>query len=350
MRVVIDARGKVRPEIGRVSGVAQYVSHITEALVALSPDTFVALDEESSGLPLVGRHLGFARRADALRAHLFFSPSGLLPLGLKTPAIAFIHDLFILDHPEWFPDTALQRTFTLKVVLPQTVRRALQLIVPSEGVRQDLLRWFPAAEGKITVIAEGVAPPSIIKPLTPKLRKRFGISDRFVLSVATIDPRKNLLATVHGFARMQQQIGWDGQLVIVGTGGWKNALIRAEMDKTPGIVWLSNVTEEEKWSLYAAADLCLQTSLAEGFGLPPFEAMAAGTPVATTMVGALPELATSAVLALPTNQIQTIADRVGELLLHPHRRAEMAAEGRRIVQGLTWRAAAQKTLEVFTRF
>ena len=337
MRIVIDARGKARPELGRVSGVAQYVSHITEALLALEPTSFTVLDDDRSSLPVVGRHLLFARRVDALKADLFFSPTGLLPLGLKTPAVAFIHDLFILDHPEWFPDSWWQRFFTLKIVLPMTVKKAKWLIVPSESVKQDVIRWFPFAAEKVSVIAEGVAAPTSIAPGRP---------GRYILSIATIDPRKNLLTAVRAFARSE----FDGEFVIVGSGGWKNSTEVQEIQKTKRVVLLQNVTEAEKWSLYAGAELYLQTSLAEGFGLPPFEAMALGTPVVSTLVGALPELALNAVAVIPADDPEMIGKTLQELLEDERKRQDLGAWGKKAVEGLTWQAAAQKTLEVFTRF
>lgn len=362
MRIGIDARSVVRPEIGRVSGINQYTSAIIAALVRLAPEEILLFGEEQvperwRSVPFVGHHVALPRAIHEQKVDVFFSPTGLVPLGLTIPSIAFIHDIFIIRHPEWFPDSVTQQLFTLKLVLPRGMKRSARLLVPSERVRADVEKTFPESVGKISVVPEGV--PQMRRedwPLTVALKERLGIRDHYLISVATIEPRKNLLTALKAFEGLlinQPALAREWQYVIAGNPGWMSAPVFAEMEALNGrwrhfapevVRYVGSVSEEEKWTLYANAELYVNTSLAEGFGLPPFEAMAVGTPVATTAVGAVPELAVGAVVLIPSDEVSEITFALRALINDPVKRQELGERGRKVAEGLTWEKAGEQTL------
>lgn len=386
MRIAIDARQIVRQDIGRVSGVSQYTSHIIHALarLATNDDLLLFMDADVpaetvswlvngnarvtikndavplSAVPLVGHHLMLPTQIHSERVDVFFSPTGLLPLGLRTPSVAFIHDLLILKHPEWFPDTALQQLFTLRLVLPRSLSRARRLLVPSVSVRRDLVEELPDAAGKTTVIHEGIDPkdPAALV-LTEATREAHGIRGVYIISVATIEPRKNLTTSLKAFEGLltaSPGLARSMQYVMVGSLGWGSEAVSQEVEdmnkrwrqyNDQGVVrLLTQVTDEEKWALYAHAELYLATSLAEGFGLPPLEAMSVGTPVITTRVGALPEYAEGAVIFVEPLDAAGITRQMDRLLRDAGLRAQLREKGIAAAKALTWEQAAQKTLAV----
>lgn len=364
MRIGIDARAVVRPEIERVSGVHQYTSAIIAALQRLAPEEIVLFGEDSvvapvRSIPFIGHHLALPQAVHRAGIDLFFSPTGLLPLGLTVPSVAFIHDLFILKHPEWFPDSVLQQVFTLKLVLPHSVRRARRLLVPSLRVKDDVIDAFPDSREKISVVWEGVMPRRRKDyAMTKELRERLRIVQRHIVSVATVEPRKDLITAIKAFEAVltaRPMLARTLQYVIVGTSGWKSDATFAAIEQVnarwryyaPEVIrYTGPVTEQEKWILYANAELYLCTSLAEGFGLPPFEAMAVETPVITTPVGAVSEVANDAVIVVDFRSDRSLKREIISLLDSPEKARTLAQKGQHVVQRLTWDRAAKQTLDL----
>lgn len=355
MRIGIDARQIVDEKSGRISGVHQFTSEIISALQRVSNDELVLFTNEAVPLklrriPIIGNHFAFAHAIHRARLDLFFSPAGLLPIGLRTPSVVFVHDLIILKHPEWFPDSVSQQLFTLRHVLPRTIRHAKLVIVPSESVKRDLVEAFPEARTKVRVIAEGVAPRD--RSAYPSVREK-----RYVLSLSTLEPRKNLVSAIDAFdqlLKMRPELASTMQLVIAGKLGWgfepvlkaiaeMNLRWREHADQV--VCYLGPISEEEKWPLYAHAEMFLSASFAEGFGLPAFEAMSVGTPVISTAVGAIPDLASKVVLIIPSHDPAVIARAMLDLIDDPSRRKALGQSGQALAKSLTWDATVSRLLE-----
>ena len=352
MRIGVDARGMVNHADGRIAGVSQFTSAIIQAMQAIGTDKIILCNETGrSHLPIVSNHLQFSAAVHRIHPDVFFSPTGLLPLGLKVPSVAFIHDVFILKHPEWFPDSLWQRLFTLRVVLPATMRSARRLIVPSECVRRDLIEAFPQSEKKIFVVSEGVVMQDRSSlPLTDAIRERLSIRSPYMLTVSTLEPRKNFLVALNAFARVLKDHP-NFQYVIAGKRGWKDASILSAIDELnkryPGSVcYVGAVSEDDKHMLYANAELYLSTSLAEGFGLPVFEAMAHGVPVIATPVGAIPDLAEGCVEVIPSDDTLATQQAISRLLRDPEKRQSLQKKGYDVIAHLTWRETAYRIVQV----
>ncbi len=378
MRIAIDGRSIVRPDVGRVSGINQYTSCMIDALVDVAADdTFVVfLDSDVPSeqvramirgrsniearqdasllraVPYVGAHLMLPSAIHAERIDLFFAPTGLIPLGLRIPSVGFIHDLFILEHPEWFPDSAIQQVFTLKLVLPRSLDHARLLLTPSAAVRSDLIRAFPKTKQKTVVVHEGI---TICSPQPERQ-----IHGRYIVSVATLEPRKNFLFALRAFEALLSRdpsLSKSLQYVIAGTPGWGAEPILEAIDhinarwrqyRPDGVVrYLGSVTDAERCSLYQHAELYLCTSFAEGFGLPPLEAMGVGTAVVTTSVGVIPEVAKGSVAIISESDVPSTATILLKLLNDQVARRRLAEAGRAAVAQFTWRRSAEQTLTHF---
>ncbi|MEK9131061.1 MAG: glycosyltransferase family 1 protein [Patescibacteria group bacterium] len=349
MRIGIDARALTQHP---TSGVAMFTREIIDALRCVSDDELILFTKTDIArpfrrLPIIGNHFAFARAVDKAKVDVFFSPTGLLPLGLKTPSVAFVHDLIILKHPEWFPDSIWQRFFTLRFTMPSTIRRARRVLVPSMIVRDDLVQFFPEAGDKVEVVPEGVRRPEVIQPLSDEQRQCWGVVGQYLLSVGTLEPRKNHEAACFTLETIVVMMKLDVQLLLIGSRGWGAGAILQKIDEVnrrlgrQAVCYLGAVSEEEKWTLYQNAEMLLAVSRDEGFYLPPFEALAVGTPVIATAVGAVPDLLTDAVTIVQPNDVEGIVQAVESVL---RQKPEVTASQ------LTWEQAARRILDVFSRF
>jgi glycosyltransferase involved in cell wall biosynthesis len=236
---------------------------------------------------------------------LLFVPSGAIPANLPVPAIPWVHDCDIFQHPEWFPQSWWQRQLTTRLFL-QGLKHAPQIFAVSEYTRQSIEKLLPITKGRITVTREGGDDELATIPaeqFTERKREALyhlaarGIDRRFVLMLGTVEPRKNIPLICKLWPDVAAAVpGVD--LVVAGQDGWKTKPIRdalyecssklASLDSRG--VRLKDFTEDERRDLLLAADLVLVPSFSEGFSLVALEAIQSGTPVLASKRGALPEV------------------------------------------------------------
>jgi len=231
------------------------------------------------------------------------------PPWCRVPVVATIHDLAF----EHFPDTFTRRgRMQLRLTVRRTARLAARIATVSEFSREDLIRTYGIPAERITVTPNGVEARYTPQPATEnevfEVRRRFGIERDFLLAVGSLQPRKNLVRLVRAYGLLREQ--WrDGapQLVLVGRRLWLYQEILAEIERHPwakDVIVTGYVPEEVLPALYRSARVFVYPSLFEGFGLPPLEAMACGTPVVTSHTSSLPEVVgEAAVLIDPYNEM-----------------------------------------------
>lgn len=268
------------------------------------------------------------------------------------PVVATIHDLAFEHMPETF---TRRGSLQLKLTVRRTAQRAARIATVSEYSRQDLLRTYQLPPEKVAVTYNGIEAHFTTHTTTPnepeEIRRRFGISREFLLAVGSLQPRKNLVRLIRAYAGLRGETsGSAPQLVIVGRKLWLADEIFAEVRRQAwgqDVILTGYVADEDLPKLYRAASAFVYPSLFEGFGLPPVEAMACGTPVVTSDVSSLPEVVGEAALLIDPRDERALADALLRIVSDQPLRARLREQG--IVQAakFTWRTAAERTLELY---
>lgn len=284
-----------------------------------------------------------ARRAGAQLVHLP-TPAPVRAGGM--PLVVTVHDLLPLRHPEWF--TRQTRAHT-RLYMP-FVRKAARLIVPSQYTRAEVIELLRVPPDRVVVIpmarAARFAPRVVDRN---RLAAEFGIGGRYVLAAGTLEPRKNLVAVLRAFRRVAEAVP-DVDLVIAGGRGWRNDAFEAELGgaRVADRVRLTGfVSDERLVDLYAGAACFVFPSLAEGFGLPPLEAMACGTPVIASDCTALPEVVGDAALLVDPQDPRTLAAQVLRVLEDSQLAAGLREAGLERARDFTWAATATATARIY---
>jgi glycosyltransferase involved in cell wall biosynthesis len=237
-----------------------------------------------------------------------------------------------------------------RLTLPPAVRRTRALLCISRATRDELVDRFPPATGKAIVTPLAAGPPFTGARPDSHVLRRHGIDRPYVLSAATLEPRKNLPRLIEAFATLPAAIRADRQLLLVGGRGWGTTELDAAVSRHgDAIRLLGFVSDDDLAALYAGADTVAYPALAEGFGLPVLEAMAAGAPVLTSNRSSLPEVGgTVAAYADPTDTA-SIRDGLAALLEDPVRREAMRTSGRGHAAQFSWERTARDTLAALER-
>ena len=268
------------------------------------------------------------------------------------PVVATIHDLAF----EHLPETFTRRgSMQLKLTVRRTARRAARIATVSEYSRQDLLRTYKLAPEKVAVTYNGIESHFTPQPTSPgeaeDVRQRFGINREFLLAVGSLQPRKNLIRLIRAYAKLRgENSGFAPQLVIVGRKLWLADEIFAEVRRqrwAEDVILTGYVTDEDLPKLYRTATAFVYPSLFEGFGLPPVEAMACGTPVITSNNSSLPEVVGGAALLIDACDERALAEALLQIVEDQPLRARLREQGIKQAQKYTWRDAAEKTLRLY---
>lgn len=277
-------------------------------------------------------------------------PSYLCPLQqLSVPYIVTIHDTIALDHPEWCTHA---NAMHFGLLMGASVHRAARIICVSFSTAEDLARHFPGAERRIRVIHPGlddIFTPAIDHGRAEQVRRRYGLPEAYILYVGNIEPKKNVM-TLWLVQRRLRQRGLPHQLVLVGKRSWRSRpllhLLRREAGEN-GIVLTGYVDRADLPCVYQMADAFVFPSLYEGFGFPPLEAMACGTPVVASDRGAMAETLLQAALIVDPCDVDGIVEAVASLIRNGHLRDSCIRNGLRRCQSFNRSVAARETLAVY---
>ncbi len=282
---------------------------------------------------------------------LLFSPCNIGPRNPSVPMVITLFDLHWLRFPELFSPLRLAY---LRRALTWSTRQAEAVLTISENSKQDLINLLSVPEEKITVTYVGLDP--LFREIPEKselqdLRRRYGLKDRFILSVGQLHKRKNIPGLLQAFRRLADHSPWNVQLVLAGGEGDGAAEVR-EAVRPIGrdrVVFTGCLPDEDLLRFYHAAECLVYPSFYEGFGLPVLEAMACGCPVITSNVSSLPEVAGEAALLIDPYRIETITNALVSLLTNPGLAQTLIQKGFEQARRFTWEAAARKTLDVFEK-
>ncbi|MCP4535643.1 MAG: glycosyltransferase family 4 protein [Chloroflexi bacterium] len=368
MTIYLDVSAAVH----RRAGLSRYAESLTRALVAAHPDHYgLFYNQERSVEPLVGLEhlpartvalgykpwrmlvwLGQLARVGLDRflpgVELFHATEHLI-LPLRTaPTILTVHDLIFRHMPDHHKP--LNRWY-LNLTLPLYCRRASHIIAVSECTRRDLVTAYGLPPEKITVIYEAAAPHFRVQsPETlVDVRTRYNLPDRYLIFVSTIEPRKNLARLLAAFETLWAEGLTDG-LVIVGRRGWLYDNFFAQLERSPArdaVIFPGYVPDDDLPAVYAGAQVCIFPSLYEGFGLPVLEAMACGTPVATSSTSSIPEVGGNAALYFDPTDVEEITKVTRRILRDTTLQEKMRAQGLEQAGQFSWERAASETKSVY---
>ena len=281
-------------------------------------------------------------------ADLFHATEHLLMPLHRTPTVLTIHDLIY----RLFPAHHKRLNYWyLNLAMPLYVRRASHIIAVSENTRSDLMRLYGTSAEKISVVYE--APSPNFAPQSEArikaVREKFRLPDRYLVTLGTIEPRKNLPRLVEALAALRRDDP-GLHLVVIGAKGWLYedffSAIHA-FDQADAVVLPGFVPDGDLPALLGGALAAVQPSLYEGFGLPVLEAMACGTPVACSATSSLGEIAGDAALTFDPEAVDEIVGALGRLTADPGLRDSLRDGGLDRAARFSWERAAAETWAVY---
>ncbi len=367
LRIAIDAHS-----VGTgLAGNESYATNLIEALAEIDPvnnyTLFVTRDEAvkrfrnrwpnfvvRSTLP----HTPLVRIPLTLSAELRRHPVDVLhvqftsPPFAPCPVVVSIHDLSFEHLPETFNRRSRAQ---LRLTVRRSARKARRVLALSEHARQDIISTYKISPNLVTAIPIGTAPH--FRPVTDekelqRVRHTYGIAGNYILSVGSIQPRKNLGRLAQAYARLRDRLPEDElpQLVIVGKRAWlyRETLREIEQLQTGDCVIITGyVPECDLPALYSGAICFVYPSYFEGFGLPPLEAMKCGAPVITGDRTSLPEVVGDAGLLVNPFEVDAITSAMQSVITDSKLRSELKARSLNRARMFDWRETARRTLEVY---
>jgi glycosyltransferase involved in cell wall biosynthesis len=286
------------------------------------------------------------REVDLLHAMAFVGP-----LVTPCPFVVTIYDLSFLHCPDAFRPW---NRWYLSTFTALSVRRARRVIVISKSTKRDVVDMLGVPPDRVDVAYCGV--DEIFHPLpaaeVANFRHERALPDRFILFLGTLEPRKNVQKLIRAYSRWRKVEPGIPKLVVAGGKGWYYDRIFDEVESlglTGEVIFPGYVMQEDLPWWYSAADLFVYPSRFEGFGMPVLEAMACGTPVVTTNVAALPEVAGDAALLVDPDDETQLVEVMRQALRDEALRQEMRAKGLAQAASFTWARTARQTADTYDR-
>ena len=354
MRIAIDVR-KLND-----FGIGTYIRNLIRHLPRIDPgneyfalcrpeDEAAIISLSSSSRPVlvgspnysVSEHVSIPAKLRQLGVDLYHAPHYVLPFFMPCPSVVTIHDVIHLLFPQYLPSRIA--VHYARFMIRRALEKAAIVLTVSDSSKRDLLTFFDVNPEKIRVIPNGI-PVSITEHLPDeeleKLKERFLISGRTILFVGNIKPHKNLERLIAAFAKVRENPEYaDLHLFVVGNEISRYPSLRraVERHQVRGAVrFFGFVPELTLVALYRLADVFVFPSLYEGFGLPPLEAMANGTPVVTSNISSLPEVVGDAALTVDPYNIDEIANAIHQILDDPELRSRLIAKGHKRAALYSW--------------
>jgi len=364
MRVAIDAR-KLHD-----FGIGTYVRNLVEWLARLDHDSeFILLcrpDDcdwiEHLGpnfRPVADRSANYSIREQLsipfeltrIRPDLFHAPHYVLPALTPCRAVVTIHDCIHLMFPQYLPGRMAH--LYARMAFRLATSRSARILTVSEASKRDILRFFSIPSRKVNVIYNAIDdrfshPPS--EAQMHRVRERYQLHERFLLYSGNVKPHKNLERLIDAFHRLRQNGFDDIKLLITGSEISRYSELRRAVHRFNlhrHVRFLGYLSEETLASLYRLADAFVFPSLYEGFGLPPLEAMASGTPVLTSNVSSLPEVVADSALLIDPYHPESIAEGLARILSDDALRARLIEDGRTRAASFSWEASIRQVLAIY---
>ncbi len=277
---------------------------------------------------------------------------GIPLVGKTAKHVVTIHDVIPLIFPGAF--TPRHRAVA-RLGLARVRRQADRVIVPSHAVKRDVVRHLGIPENLVTVTHHGCEPrfhPEADPQSFRDVTVRYDLPPRYVLTVGTLEPRKNLTTLLQAFARLRRagEVDPGLRLVLAGARGWlEEPIFRAvrSFGLQEAVCFPGFIEDDDLPDLYRGAELFVFPSLYEGFGLPPLEAMACGVPVVTSNTSSMPEVAGGAAMLVDPLDVDGMAEVIARVLGDAASRARLRDAGIARARQFSWETAAHQVLDTY---
>ncbi len=364
MRIGIDARKLHDFGIGTyIRNLLRHLARLdgqTEFVILCRPedrDVLAVVGENFRPVPETSGNYSIAEQFRVPRAlkregvTLFHAPHYVLPPLVRCRSVVTIHDCIHLMFPQYLPNRA---AFSYaKWSIAQASRRAIRVMTVSESSKRDILRFVDTEPDKIDVIYNAYDERFAIEPVEEDLvrvRERYQLHDEFVLYAGNVKPHKNLERLIDAFHLVRTR-GLDHlKLVLIGDEISKYTALRRAVHQHQlhkYVRFLGYLPEETLAVMYRLAGVFVFPSLYEGFGLPPLEAMASGTPVVTSNVSSLPEVAGDAAVLVDPYDPKAIADGIYSILTDERLRREMVRKGIARAGQFSWEQSVRRIRQIY---
>jgi len=355
LRIAVDAHLYPRGSTYRSAGVSRYVRELVLRLPTVAPEhefvfyvppqidiPFGSPSRLPTHTPLV--RIAWEQIAEPVenwrrRVELIHSPVNVSSLLLSAPSVVTIHDLSFVR----FPDRVVPaKRWYQRTMSAHSARHARRVIVPSRATKEDCVAAFGIDPDRVTVIPEGVGSEFHVDPSS-----RPPLDQPYILHVGTLEPRKNLPRLIAAFAQFKAD-GRPHSLALVGPKGWMYEQIEAAIESAgleDSVRLVNFVPDLAPW--YNHADFFVYPSLYEGFGLPPLEAMACGTPVVLSSAGSLSEVAGDAALLVSPSDTGGLVTAMRTMADNATLRDRFRIAGLARAAQFSWDETARRTVEVY---
>jgi glycosyltransferase involved in cell wall biosynthesis len=279
-------------------------------------------------------------------SNVFHATEHLLPRFKKAKTVFTLHDLIFKQ----FPQHHLPRNrIFLSLAMPLFLRRADAIICVSEHTKRDAIRFYNIPEERMRVIYEAAHPR--FQPFTRSsnhpIIQKYNLPKKFVLTVGTIEPRKNLTTLFEVLSQLEDRAL---PLVVIGKQGWlfdETYRKLRDLGLTERVKFLGYVPDEDLPTLYSAATVFAFPSVYEGFGLPPLEAMACGAPVISSNASSLPEVVGEGGLLVSPTDVRAWREAIERVMSDEMLRRYLAQRGLKQAAKFSWKKTAAQTREVY---
>ncbi len=300
--------------------------------------------------------LGWPKLDRLLDVDLFFLPNwGFFATSNKCKRVVVIHDLSSVLFPRYF--SIKRRIWHQLINLEKNISNFDKIIAVSENTKKDIVELFKVPENKIKVIYSGL--DGKYRTLLEndveliETKNKYNLPDKFIFFLGTLEPRKNVdgLIKAYNIFRDNNKDLDNYKLIIAGGRGWKYRHIFKELEKSVyknDIDFIGYVDDSDKIALYNLADVFVFPTFYEGFGFPPLEAMACGTPTITSFSSSLPEVVGEAALMIDPHNPGEIAEAIEHILVDDWLKRDLTSKGLARAKRFNWETTAKKYLNVFT--
>lgn len=346
----------------KTTGTQRYAHEVSRRLIRMRKDIEVLVPPGVRQIP--DEFVVVTRCAGRLQGHLWeqfelgrlanknrgvlWSPANVGPVGAKRHVVT-IHDLFSIRFPEW-----VGRRFHLwySLLMPRLTSAASHIVTVSQYSKGVIVETLKVPEEKVSVVYPGVDADFAIADANEmfRVRQKYGLPEEFVLTLGSVEPRKNLERVVEAWLRLEED---KPPLIIAGGLGASKVFGRYDakgLQRHKNIRLIGYVPEEDLPGLYTSATVFVYASLLEGFGLPPLEAVACGATVVTSRTSAMRETSEEEAFMVEPTDVESIANGMAQACRTRRTSAEREERAERVKKRFDWAYTTERIAEILKRY